>query len=81
MDEGTEVSNTDIEAQREEKRAYKGRAVRSFENLVALANDAERFRDARKMVWRDRGEPAIELKTLEDCLRHALRGALRKYVR
>ena len=53
------------------------RAIRSFENLVALANDQERLRDARKMVWRDRGEPAVELRTLRGCLQHALKGALR----
>jgi Tfp pilus assembly protein PilF len=56
------------------------RAIRSFENLVALANDQERFRDARKMVWRDRGEPAAELITLRQCLEHALRGGLREYI-
>lgn len=52
-------------------------AMRSFENLVALANDQERWQDARKMVWRDRGEPAVELSTLKACLEHALRGGLR----
>ncbi|GJJ06876.1 hypothetical protein Clacol_001072 [Clathrus columnatus] len=52
-------------------------AIRSFENLVALANDQERWQDARKMVWRDRGEPAVELATLKNCLEHALRGSIR----
>ncbi|KLO05351.1 hypothetical protein SCHPADRAFT_933673, partial [Schizopora paradoxa] len=51
----------------------------SFENLVALANYQEALRDARKMVWRDRGEPTEELHTLMECLEHAGRGALRKY--
>ena len=55
------------------------RAIRSFENLVALANDQERLRDARKMVWRDRGEPAVELSTIRQCLEHALRGGSRTY--
>lgn len=54
------------------------RAIRSFENLVALANDQERFKDARKMVWRDRGEPAVELSTIRQCLEHALRGGSRE---
>ena len=54
------------------------RAIRSFENLVALANDQERFKDARKMVWRDRGEPAVELNTIRQCLEHAIRGGSRK---
>ena len=54
------------------------RAIRSFENLVALANDQERLKDARKIVWRDRGEPAVELSTIRQCLEHALRGGSRK---
>ena len=49
------------------------------QNLVVLANYQEALRDARKMVWRDRGEPAAELHTLEECLRHAARGGLRKW--
>ena len=49
----------------------------SFENLVVLANYQEALRDARKMVWRDRGEPATELHTLKQCLEHAGRGGLR----
>ncbi|KAF8520730.1 hypothetical protein BU17DRAFT_75560 [Hysterangium stoloniferum] len=52
-------------------------AIQSFENLVALANDQERLKDARKMVWRDRGEPAVELATIRECLMHAARGGLR----
>ncbi len=50
----------------------------SFENLVALANYQEALRDARKMVWRDRGEPTAELHTLMECLEHAGRGGLRE---
>jgi len=81
MKKGKLSQKAHLEAHNDEQPYPEGvprRAVRSFENLVALANDAERLRDARKMVWRDRGEPAVELKTLEECLRHALRGALSK---
>jgi hypothetical protein len=49
----------------------------SFENLVVLANYQEAMREARKMVWRDRGEPATELHTLYECLEHAGRGGIR----
>ncbi len=48
----------------------------SFENLVALANYQEALRDAKKMVWRDRGEPAIEVDGLMECVEHATRGGL-----
>jgi hypothetical protein len=50
---------------------------RSFENLVALANYQERLKEARKMVWRDRGEPVAELYNLWDCLEHAVKGGMR----
>ncbi|KAF5354601.1 hypothetical protein D9758_011180 [Tetrapyrgos nigripes] len=64
------------------------RAMTSFENLVALANSQESLRyvlanrtrtlkEARKMVWRDRGEPVVELADLEECVRWALRGGFR----
>ena len=43
-----------------------------------LANYQEALRDAKKMVWRDRGEPAVELYTIWECLEHAGRGGLRK---
>lgn len=49
----------------------------SFDNLVVLANYEERLREARKMVWRDRGEPAVEVHDLWECLEHGLRGGLR----
>ncbi|EGN94945.1 hypothetical protein SERLA73DRAFT_187212 [Serpula lacrymans var. lacrymans S7.3] len=52
-------------------------AMASFENLVALANHQERLREARKMVWRDRGEPAVELEDLWECIEHAGRGGMR----
>jgi len=49
----------------------------SFDNLIVLANYEEHLRDARKMVWRDRGEPAVEVHDLWECLEHGLRGGLR----
>ena len=52
-------------------------AMASFDNLVALANHQERLKEARKMVWRDRGEPAVELDDIWDCLEHAGRGGIR----
>jgi hypothetical protein len=52
-------------------------AVTSFENLVALANYQERLKEARKMVWRDKGQPIVELQDLWECLEHAGRGGLR----
>ncbi|KAH9987788.1 hypothetical protein BJV77DRAFT_1024182, partial [Russula vinacea] len=53
------------------------RAIASFDNLVVLANYEEHLREARKMVWRDRGEPAVEVHDLWECLEHGLRGGLR----
>lgn len=50
------------------------RAMASFDNLVALANHQERLKEARKMVWRDRGQPVVELETLKECLEHAATG-------
>jgi len=55
------------------------RAMTSFENLVALANYQERLKDARRVVWRDRGEQAVELQTVRKCLEHAARGGFRMY--
>lgn len=52
------------------------RAMASFENLVALANYEEALREARKIVWRDRGERPVEVQDLWECLEHASRGAL-----
>ena len=52
----------------------------SFENLVALANHQERLKEARKMVWRDKGQPVVELDTLEQCLKHAISGAFREFL-
>ncbi|PPQ69246.1 hypothetical protein CVT26_003658 [Gymnopilus dilepis] len=53
------------------------RAMASFENLVAMANAQERLKEARKMVWRDKGEPVVELDSLEACLAHAMSGGIR----
>ncbi|EKM60112.1 uncharacterized protein PHACADRAFT_251003 [Phanerochaete carnosa HHB-10118-sp] len=53
------------------------RAMQSFENLVALANYEERLREARKIVWRDKGEKPVELADLWECLEHAGRGGIR----
>lgn len=52
------------------------RAMASFENLVAMANHQERLKEARKMVWRDRGQPVVQIDTLEECLRHAMAGGV-----
>ena len=51
--------------------------IASFDNLIVLANHEERLREARKMVWRDRGEPAVEVHDLWECLEHGIRGGLR----
>jgi hypothetical protein len=51
----------------------------SFENLVALANYEERLKDARKIVWRDRGELPVEIRDLWGCLKHGMRGGLREF--
>ncbi|KAJ3759818.1 hypothetical protein EV360DRAFT_93925 [Lentinula raphanica] len=64
------------------------RAILSYENLVALADAQERLKyvlanrretlkEARKIVWRDRGEPVAELADVEECLKWALKGGLR----
>lgn len=50
----------------------------SYENLVALANAQETLQQTRKIVWRDRGEPAIELGSIDEVFEHALRGGTRK---
>lgn len=53
------------------------RAIESFENLVALANHKERLKEARKIVWRDRGEPVAEMEDIWECIEHAGRGGMR----
>ncbi|TBU28745.1 hypothetical protein BD311DRAFT_757898 [Dichomitus squalens] len=53
------------------------RAMASFENLVVLANYEEHLREARKVVWRDRGEKPVEVLDLGECVEHACRGGLR----
>ncbi|KAJ7167441.1 hypothetical protein C8R43DRAFT_1121852 [Mycena crocata] len=57
--------------------ASRSQAVVSFENLVALANYQERIRGARKILWRDKGQPVVDLPTLRDCLEHAVSGGVR----
>lgn len=52
------------------------RSMPSFENLVALANYEERLREARRIVWRDRGELPVEIHDLWECSKHATRGGL-----
>lgn len=49
----------------------------SFDNLVALADYQERLKDAKRVVWRDRGQPVVELETLRECFEHAARGGFR----
>ncbi|TFK61036.1 hypothetical protein BDN72DRAFT_485408 [Pluteus cervinus] len=53
------------------------RAMTSFENLVALANHQERLREAKRMVWRDRGQPVVELDSIKACFNHAALGGFR----
>jgi len=56
------------------------RAMASFENLAAaMANHQERLKEARKMVWRDRGQPVVEVDNLEACLAHAMSGGFSKF--
>jgi hypothetical protein len=50
--------------------------ARSFDNLVALANHQERLREARRMVWRDKGEPVADLNDLWECAQHAAKGGM-----
>ncbi|KAH9985217.1 hypothetical protein BJV74DRAFT_886347 [Russula compacta] len=52
-------------------------AIASFDNLVVLANYEEHLREARKIVWRDRGEPAVDILDIRECLVHGARGGLR----
>ena len=75
------ISQTPGEEEREEKEGVHfmpKRAMASFENLVAMANHQERLKEARKMVWRDKGQPVVAVETLEACLEHALTGGLRE---
>jgi hypothetical protein len=54
-------------------------AIASFDNLVVLANYEEHLREARKIVWRDRGEPAVDIRDIRECLVHGARGGLRTF--
>ena len=60
-----------------EERIVLKRAMASFDNLVALANHQETLKEARKIVWRDKGEPVVELDTVKQCLEHAGMGGVR----
>jgi len=60
-----------------EERVVLKRAMASFDNLVALANHQETLKEARKIVWRDKGEPVAELGTVKQCLEHAGLGGVR----
>ena len=76
------IPQTPGEEEREEKEEVHftpKRAMASFENLVAMANHQERLKEARKMVWRDKGQPVVAVETLEACLEHALTGGLREF--
>jgi len=55
------------------------RAIESFENLVALANHQERLKEARKIIWRDKGEPVAEVEDIWECIEHAGRGGMRMF--
>lgn len=55
------------------------RAMTSFENLVALANHQERLKEAKKMVWRDKGQPITEMETLRECFTHAMSGGVSEF--
>jgi hypothetical protein len=56
---------------------YSGQAEPTPRRYTILANHQERLREARRMVWRDRGEPAVEIHDLWECLEHGARGGLR----
>jgi hypothetical protein len=71
------LPNPDQEREEPRLRRY---AIASFDNLVVLANYEEHLREARKMVWRDRGEPAVEVYDLWECLEHGTRGGLRTFI-
>ncbi|THH27558.1 hypothetical protein EUX98_g6623 [Antrodiella citrinella] len=53
------------------------RAMASFENLVVLANYEERLQEAKRAVWRDRGEKPVEVYDAWECVEHASRGGMR----
>lgn len=47
------------------------------ENIVLNPIGFPALKEARKIIWRDKGQPVIELDTLKQCSEHALRGAMR----
>ncbi|KAJ7037997.1 hypothetical protein C8F04DRAFT_1035202 [Mycena alexandri] len=52
-------------------------SMMSFENLVSLVSHQERMKYARKALWRDKGQPVVELPTFRACLEHAGYGGMR----
>ncbi|KAI0265050.1 hypothetical protein BC834DRAFT_825303 [Gloeopeniophorella convolvens] len=63
--------------QREHASSPRRKTAASFENLVVLANYEEHLREARKIIWRDRGEPGVDIRGIKECLVHGTRGGLR----
>lgn len=57
-------------------------AYKSFENLVVLAEDQERWKFAKnvgkQLVWRDVGEAPVLLERFRECAEHAGVGGLRE---
>ncbi|KAF7318048.1 hypothetical protein HMN09_00312500 [Mycena chlorophos] len=50
----------------------------SFDNVVSLAiYQQERLKDARQILWREKGQPVVQLNTLRECLEHAVKGGAR----
>ena len=54
--------------------------IASFDNLIVLANYEEHLQEARKMIWRDRGEPAVDIHDMRECLVHGARGGIRMFL-
>lgn len=46
---------------------------------MALANHQERLKEAKKMVWRDKGQPVVEIETLQECFKHAMSGGFSEF--
>src|SRR6267142_43035 len=76
-EQGTLIRHEQTLTSRSPSRRY---AIASFDNLVVLANYEEHLREARKMVWRDRGEPAVDIHDVHECLIHGARGGLRTFL-
>ena len=76
---GQVTPNESTPGERESIHFIHKRAMASFENLVALANHQERLKEARKMVWRDKGQPVVEMENLQECLAHAMSGGFSEF--